>query len=106
MRPLRNTERVLNNAQVTRLLEIEQEKGDALAIDDIVAQVAGVYPKVMVDGDMDAGAWSCGLVVGLIRDIPSVADLVARVMAEAEVLIGSRLPGLANASMAGSGRAR
>jgi NADH:quinone reductase (non-electrogenic) len=91
MRPLRNTERVLNNAPVTRLLEIEQEKGDALAIDDIIEQVAGVYPKVMIAGDMDAGAWSCGLVVGLIHDIPTVAELVRRIVVEAEALIGSRL---------------
>ncbi len=94
MRPLRNTERVLNNANVTRLLEIEREKGDTLRIDDIFEQVAGVYPKVMLDGQMDAGAWSCGMVVGLIHDIPTVDELVRRVMSEAESLIRSRLTGL------------
>jgi NADH:quinone reductase (non-electrogenic) len=96
MRPLRNTERVLNNANVTRLIEIEKEKGETLAIDDIYEMVAGVYPKVMVEGDMDAGAWSCGMVAGLINDIPSVADLIARVMDEAEQIIRSRLGGMAD----------
>ena len=91
MRPLRNTERVLNNASVSRLLEIEQEKGPALTIDDIFDQVAGVYPKVMLDGDMDAGAWSCGMVAGLIDDIPTVAELISRTVAEAEDLIRTRL---------------
>ena len=64
MRSLRNTERVLKNAGVKRLLEIEREIGSVLEITDILDQVAGVYPKVMIDGDMDAGAWSCGMVVG------------------------------------------
>src|SRR5246500_606333 len=70
MRALRNTERVLKNKGVDELLEIEREKGASLKIEDIHEQVAGVYPKVMVNGDMDAGAWSCGMVVGLINDIP------------------------------------
>ena len=91
MRQLRNTERVLNNASVTRLLEIEHDKGAALRIEDIFEQVAGVYPRVMLHGDMDAGAWSCGMVAGLINDIPTVDELVARTIREAEELIRSRL---------------
>ena len=58
MRAIRNTERVLKNAGVDRLLEIEREKGAKLKIEDIHDEVAGVYPKVMIDGEMDAGAWS------------------------------------------------
>jgi NADH:quinone reductase (non-electrogenic) len=94
MRPLRNTERVLKNASVKRLLEIEREKGAGLEITHILDQVAGVYPQVMIDGDMDAGAWSCGMVVGLIHDIPTVKELIDRIMAEAEWLIRNRLIGL------------
>jgi nitronate monooxygenase len=93
MRALRNTERVLNNAAVERLLEIERTKGSKLTIADIHDQVAGVYPKVMIDGDMDAGAWSCGMVVGLIRDIPTVKELIDRIMRDAEFLIRERLLG-------------
>ena len=93
MRALRNTERVLKNKGVDDLLEIEREKGATLSIEDIHDQVAGVYPKVMVDGDMDAGAWSCGMVVGLINDIPTVKELVDRIMAEAERIIRQRLTG-------------
>jgi NADH:quinone reductase (non-electrogenic) len=62
MRALRNTERVLDNPAVEQLLEIEREKGAKLKIDDIHDMVAGVYPKVMIDGDINAGAWSCGKV--------------------------------------------
>ncbi len=93
MRALRNTERVLNNANVERLLEIEHEKGDKLKIDDIHDQVAGVYPKIMLEGKMDAGAWSCGMVAGLIHDIPSCKELIDRIMSEADRIIRERLMG-------------
>ncbi len=56
MRPLRNTERVLRNAAVDSLLEKERSLGPDLKFEDIMAEVAGVYPKVMHDGDLDAGA--------------------------------------------------
>jgi NAD(P)H-dependent flavin oxidoreductase YrpB (nitropropane dioxygenase family) len=93
MRELRNTERVLKNKGVDRLLEIERERGKSIKIEDIHDQVAGVYPKVMIDGEMDAGAWSCGMVAGLIHDIPSVKELIDRIMTEAEQIIRQRLTG-------------
>ena len=95
MRGLRNTERVMMNSGVERILQIEREKGDKLAITDIIQQVAGVYPKIMQDGEMEAGAWSCGMVAGLIHDIPTVKELIERIMREADALIKKRLPGLA-----------
>jgi NAD(P)H-dependent flavin oxidoreductase YrpB (nitropropane dioxygenase family) len=98
MRPLRNTERVLNNAGVEKLLKIEQEKGGSITIGDIHDLVAGVYPKVMIEGDMDAGAWSCGLVVGLIDDIPSVDELINRIMRDADKIIRNRLVGFLEAA--------
>jgi NAD(P)H-dependent flavin oxidoreductase YrpB (nitropropane dioxygenase family) len=94
MRPLRNTERVLMNAGVKRVLEIERDKGAALTVDDIHEHVAGIYSKVMTEGDLDAGAWSCGMVAGLIYDVPTCRELVERIMAEAEQLIRERLAGL------------
>jgi NADH:quinone reductase (non-electrogenic) len=99
MRALRNTERVLKNKGVDQLLEIEREKGATLKIDDIHDQVAGVYPKVMVEGDMEAGAWSCGMVVGLINDVPTVKELIDRIMAEAEQIIRQRLTGFLDDSV-------
>ncbi|MBN8970929.1 MAG: nitronate monooxygenase family protein [Xanthobacteraceae bacterium] len=100
MRALRNTERVLRNKNVDRLIEIEREKGANLKIDDIMDQVAGVYPKVMIDGDMDAGAWSCGMMVGLINDIPTVKDLIDRIMRDAERIIRGRLTGFLDGNIA------
>ncbi len=93
MRPLRNTERVMTNAAVEELLRIEREKGADLKFEDIVEQVAGVYPRIMREGDMDAGAWSCGMVAGLINDIPTCKELIDRIMAEAEAIIRQRLTG-------------
>lgn len=84
MRPLRNTERVMTNDAVEELLRIEKEKGDDLKFEDVIDQVAGVYPRIMMDGEMDAGAWSCGMVAGLINDIPTCQELIDRIMGEAE----------------------
>jgi NAD(P)H-dependent flavin oxidoreductase YrpB (nitropropane dioxygenase family) len=94
MRSLRNTERVLANAAVDRLLAKERELGPRLSFADIAAEVGGVYPRIMQQGDMDAGAWSCGMVVGLIHDIPTCKELIDRIMREAEVLIRRRLEGM------------
>ncbi|MDR6304109.1 nitronate monooxygenase [Nitrobacter vulgaris] len=100
MRALRNTERVLNNRKVERLMEIEREKGESLKIEDIIEEVAGIYPKVMVEGDLDAGAWSCGMTVGLIDDVPSCKELIDRIMGGAERIIRQRLTGLLDGKMA------
>jgi nitronate monooxygenase len=91
MRPLRNTERVLNNTAVERLLAKEKALGANIKFEDIIEEVAGVYPKIMTEGTMEAGAWSCGMVVGLIHDIPTCKDLIDGIMAEAHAIITGRL---------------
>jgi NAD(P)H-dependent flavin oxidoreductase YrpB (nitropropane dioxygenase family) len=96
MRPLRNTERVLNNLAAERLLEKERTLGSELKFEDIIDEVAGVYPKIMLDGEMEAGVWSCGMVAGLINDIPSCKELIDTIMSEADALINQRLSGMAN----------
>ncbi|MBV1921152.1 MAG: nitronate monooxygenase, partial [Pseudomonadales bacterium] len=91
MRSLRNTERVLVNPAVERLLAKEQELGKDLKFEDIIEEVAGVYPKIMKEGTMDAGAWSCGMVAGLINDIPTCDELISSIMSDADALIKERL---------------
>lgn len=91
MRSIKNTERVLVNRGVKKLQAIEKEKGEALDIKDIIEQVAGIYPKVMIDGDVESGAWSCGMVAGLIHDVPTCQALIDRIMVQAEELIRQRL---------------
>jgi NADH:quinone reductase (non-electrogenic) len=97
MRPLRNTERVLRNAAVDRLLEKERALGPSIKFEDILGEVWGVYPRIMKDGEMDAGAWSCGMVAGLIHDIPTVKELIDRTIAEAESIVAGRLKGFMKA---------
>ena len=93
MRSLRNTERVLVNAGVERLIEKEKALGANLKFEDIMGEVAGVYPTIMQKGEMDAGAWSCGMVVGLIHDIPTCQELIDTIIADAEAIIRVRLAG-------------
>ena len=96
MRPLRNTERVLNNPTVERLLQKEKDLGADLKFEDIIDEVAGIYPKVMIDGEPEAGAWSCGMVAGLIHDIPTCKELIDQIMKESEEIITNRLAGFLN----------
>ena len=94
MRPLRNTERVLDNAAVQRLLAKEAELGQKLGFEDIIDEVAGVYPTIMREGKVDAGVWSCGMVAGLIHNIPTCNELVEGIMNQAASLIQDRLAGM------------
>ncbi len=95
MRPLRNTERVLTNAAVEQILAIERDKGADTKIEDIRHLVGGAgNRRVLQDGELDAGAWSCGMVAGLIHDIPTCKELIDRIMTEAEAIIRTRLEGL------------
>lgn len=94
MRPLRNTERVLTNAGVEALLEKERRLGTDLKFEDIMENVSGVYPRVFINGEMDAGAYSCGMVAGLIHDIPTCKELIDRIMSEAEAIVRDKLSAL------------
>ena len=94
MRSLKNTERVLSNVAVDRILQKERDFGDKIQIQDIMDEVAGVYPKVMQEGTMEAGAWSCGMVAGLINDIPSCEELINKIMDDAMEIINGRLKSL------------
>ena len=92
MRSLKNTERVLTNAAVEKIRVIEKEKGAGVTIEDIRPLVAGTQNrKVLQDGEMDAAAWSCGMVAGLIHDIPTCKELIERIVAEAEDIVRNQL---------------
>jgi NAD(P)H-dependent flavin oxidoreductase YrpB (nitropropane dioxygenase family) len=92
MRPLRNTERVLTNAAVEQILDIERDKGAATTIGDIRHLVAGSENRrVLREGVMDAAAWSCRVVAGLIHDIPTCKELIDRIMQGAEEIISGPL---------------
>jgi nitronate monooxygenase len=86
-RPFRNTARVGRNAISQQVLEIERSGG---AFDDIKHLVAGIRGRIVYEtGDLDAGIWSAGQVQGLIHDIPTVAQLIERIMCQARELLSS-----------------
>ena len=93
MRPLRNTERVLTNAAVERLLK-KAALGKGIKFGNIATEVDGVYPKMMLVGVVYQGARFCGMVAGLINDIPSVEELINRIMSEATSIINDRFAGM------------
>jgi NAD(P)H-dependent flavin oxidoreductase YrpB (nitropropane dioxygenase family) len=88
-RPLRNTSRVASNAVSREVVGILDRGGDFEDVRELVAGVRG--RQVFEEGDLDAGIWTVGTVQGLIHDIPSVSELVERVVADAEALISERL---------------
>ena len=71
------------------MVEILNRGGEFSDVKDLVAGVRGV--KVFENGDLDAGIWSVGTAMGLINDIPTVGELVSRIVEEAEELITGRL---------------
>ncbi len=94
MRSLRNTERVLRNAAVDRLLEKERRSAPPRSSRTSSRRWPASTRASCRQGDMDAGAWSCGMVAGLIHDVPTVKELIDRIMREALEIITARLAGM------------
>ncbi|KAA1030425.1 nitronate monooxygenase [Pseudonocardia sp. EV170527-09] len=91
-RELRNTARVAANA-VSR--EVVEKLAAGARFEDIRHLVAGSRGATVYEtGDLDAGIWSVGMVQGIIRDVPTCAELIERIVTEAEQLIAGRLAGL------------
>ena len=100
MRPLRNTERVLVNKAVDQIMEIEashKEGSDPNALLEEIRPLVAGSERVLRDGDLEAAAWSCGMVAGLIHDVPTCKELIDTIMTEADEIINNRLTAYANA---------
>ena len=92
-RKFRNTARVFKNSVALEVAEIESRPDSEF--EDVAELVAGARGAVVLEeGDMEHGIWSAGVSTGLIHDIPTVAELVSRIVAEAEEIINKRLVGL------------
>ena len=87
MRSLRNTARVARNSVSREVVRILADGGEFADVRELVAGARG--RTVYETGDVEAGIWTAGLVMGLIDDIPTCAELVSRIVAEAEELITS-----------------
>ena len=89
-RTLHNTARVMKNAVSQEVVAIERRGG--ATFEDVQSLVAGKRGlSAMERGDTDGGIWSAGMVQGIINDIPTVKELVDRIVAEAEEIIENRL---------------
>ena len=92
-RTLHNTARVMKNQVSQEVVSIERA-GNA-KFEDVQHLVAGKRGVAAMErGDTDDGIWSAGMVQGLIDDVPSVKELVDRIVAEAEAIIDARLAGM------------
>ena len=90
-RTMRNTARVARNSVSQTVVEMEKAGATFADIKDLVAGTRG--RGVYKTGDLDAGIWSAGMVQGLIRDVPTVAELVRRIVTDARDIIRGRLAG-------------
>jgi NAD(P)H-dependent flavin oxidoreductase YrpB (nitropropane dioxygenase family) len=95
LRSVHNTIRVLHNAVVDHILEIESRPGPT-DFGELAPLVSGTSSReeVWEKGNIDGGVFTAGQVIGIIHDIPTVAELVARIVAEAEAIARDRLPSL------------
>jgi nitronate monooxygenase len=91
-RSLHNTARVASNVVSREVVEILKGGGQFEDVKDLVAGVRG--RRVFDDGDVDAGIWTVGTVMGLIDDIPTCDELISRIVNGAEELITERLGGM------------
>ena len=92
-RTLHNTARVMKNAVSSEVVEIEMKGG--AKFEDVQHLVTGARGrKAMAEGDTDGGIWSAGMIQGLIHDIPTVQELIDRIVADAEEIIKSRMNGM------------
>ena len=94
-RALRNTTRVFANDVAKQVERIEKAKGQDLRFEDVSELVSGKRGRAAERaGDPDGGIWSAGQVIGLIDDLPTVAELMERMMKECEETIRGRLNGM------------
>ncbi len=88
-RTMHNTSRVARNDISRQVVELERS---GAKFEDVRELVAGTRGRVVYEtGDPDHGIWSAGQVQGLIHDIPSCAELISRIVTEAEAIIKGRL---------------
>jgi len=95
MRSIGNTHRALKSKAIEEILKLEAR---GASLEEMLPLISGeAYRRVFLDGELDAGVNSIGEVVGLINDIPTVKELIERIVSEAEAII-RRLPSMAGTS--------
>ena len=94
-RSLRNTARVARNAISEKVAEIQKDPTKTFA--DVRELMAGVRGRenVLAGGDLDGGIWTTGQSQALIHDIPTCAEVVKNIMAQADAVIHQRFKAIA-----------
>lgn len=94
-RPLKNTSRVARNDVSIEVVEKLNQGAQFEGIRELVRGVRG--REVYETGDLNAGIWTCGMVQGIIHDIPTCQELLTRIVDEAVETISDRLAGFVTA---------
>ncbi|KAL6239452.1 hypothetical protein BDW75DRAFT_198236 [Aspergillus navahoensis] len=83
MRRWKNTTRLFANEVTKQALKVEKESesGEFAEIAPFVSGKRG--REVFLNGDVNFGVWTAGQVIGLIHDIPTCGELLARIEKEA-----------------------
>ncbi|GGZ17834.1 nitronate monooxygenase [Novosphingobium colocasiae] len=91
-RTYRNSARVSRNAISQEVLSIEGQGRPFADVAHLVKGARGL--EGLISGNTDHGIWTAGQVMGLIHDIPTVAELMARIVADAEAIFTRRISGM------------
>ncbi len=89
MRSLRNTERVLKNAGASKVAEMEARGASIEELAPLLSGKNGL--RLLTEGDLDGGLMTAGQCVGMVRSIPTVAELIATIVREAGEIVGERI---------------
>jgi len=96
MRSISNTHRAIKSKAIDEILKLEAR---GASLEEMLPLIGGAaYKKVMMEGELEAGVNMAGEIVGLIKDIPTVKELINRMVSEAEAIINKRLRSIAGTS--------
>jgi NAD(P)H-dependent flavin oxidoreductase YrpB (nitropropane dioxygenase family) len=85
LRSFRNTMRALSTPTAEKVLELEKQGADIHRLERLISGSEGL--KLLESGDVDNGLLSVGQIVGLVHDIPTVKELIDRIIKEAEEVV-------------------
>ena len=84
-RSLKNSMRVLKNAHALKVAEMEKNRATLEELAPLLSGRRGL--KAMETGDTEDALFACGQCVGLIKEIPSISELITQIVSEAEDVV-------------------
>ncbi len=88
-RSLKNTLRALKNKHALKIKEMEERGATLEELAPLLSGLRGL--KALQTGEIDDALFACGQVVGLIKDIPTVKELIEGIIKEAEKILKERM---------------